>query len=145
MLPTLSQIQAWGTEHLIEAADYWTKTAYQWEDVFLRMRNQSHLIVWEGAAGDGLRQRTGADLAIVSTKAEHLRQASRIARDSAGAIGAAQRRVIYAVQDAHNEGFNVEEDLSVTDTEPAAPPPNRQLVRPKHKHWPGISASVQHN
>lgn len=45
-----------------------------------------------------------------------MRQASGLAREGAGTIGAAQRRVIYAVQDAHNAGFNVEEDLSVTDT-----------------------------
>lgn len=40
-----------------------------------------------------------------------MRQASGLAREGAGTIGAAQRRVIYAVQDAHNAGFNVEEDL----------------------------------
>ena len=116
MLPTLSQIQAWDTEHLIEAATYWSKTANQWEDVFLRMRNQSHTIIWEGAGGDGLRQRTSADLQIVSGIADQLRQATRIARDGAGTIGAAQRRVLYAIQDAHRDGFNVEADLSVTDT-----------------------------
>lgn len=53
MLPTLSHIRAWDTEHLIEAAYYWTKVADQWEDVFLEMRNRSHFIAWEGAGGDG--------------------------------------------------------------------------------------------
>lgn len=115
-MPTLSQILAWDTEHLIEAANYWAKTADQWEDVFLRMRNQSHTIVWEGAGGDALRQRTAADLPIVSAKADQLREAARIARDGAGTIGAAQRRVLYAVENAHSAGFDVEEDLSVIDT-----------------------------
>nr|WP_083112930.1 ribonuclease domain-containing protein [Mycobacterium angelicum] len=45
-----------------------------------------------------------------------MRQAAAIARDGAGAIGAAQRRVIYRIQDAHHAGFAVDEDLSVTDT-----------------------------
>lgn len=116
MLPTLSQIHAWDTEHLITAAQYWTKTADQWENAFLQMRNQSHTITWEGAGGDGLRQRTGADLAIVSAKADHLREASKVARDGAGTIAAAQRRVIYAIEDAHEAGFTVGEDLSVIDT-----------------------------
>lgn len=40
MPATLSQIQAWSTEHLIEAASYWSRTADRWEDVFLTMRNQ---------------------------------------------------------------------------------------------------------
>ncbi|VBA54935.1 hypothetical protein LAUMK142_04877 [Mycobacterium pseudokansasii] len=115
-MATLSQVRAWSTEHLIEAAGYWTRTADQWEDVFLRMRNQSHTLVWEGAGGDALRQRTGADFAVVSAKAEQLRQASKIARDGAGTIGAAQRRVLFAIEDAHNAGFAVAEDFSVTDT-----------------------------
>ncbi|CCK62707.1 hypothetical protein [Mycobacterium canettii] len=116
MLPSLSQILAWGTEHLVEAANFWAETADRWEEVFLQMRNQSHVIVWVGAGGDALRARTRADLAIVSGKADQLRQAAGIARAGAGTIGAAQRRVIYAVDDAHNAGFTVGEDLSVTDT-----------------------------
>ncbi|QUR68930.1 hypothetical protein [Mycobacterium spongiae] len=116
MVATLSQVRAWSTEHLVDAATYWTTTADQWEDVFLQMRNQSHTVTWQGAGGDALRSRTGADLAVVSAKADQLRQASTIARDGAGMIGAAQRRVIYAVEDAHNAGFAVGEDFSVTDT-----------------------------
>lgn len=116
MLPTLSQIHAWDTEHLISAARNWAKTADQWEDAFLQIRNQSHAITWEGAGGDGLRQRTCADLAIVSAKADHLREAGKVARNGAGTIAAAQRRVVYAVQDAYEAGFTVGEDLSVIDT-----------------------------
>ncbi|MHA7652752.1 hypothetical protein ACX9NE_20065 [Mycobacterium sp. ML4] len=115
MPATLSQIRAWSTEHLIDAAAYWTKTADQWEDVFLQMRNQSYAIAWNGAGGDALRQRTSADLPIVSAKADLLRQASWTARNGASKISAAQRRVLYAVQDAQDAGFTVGEDLSVTD------------------------------
>jgi hypothetical protein len=122
MLPTLSQIYSWDTEHLIEAADHWTKTADQWEDAFIQMRNQSHTITWEGAGGDALRSRTTADLAIVSAKAERLLQVSRIAREGAGTIGAAQRRVLYAVEDARDDGFTVAEDLSVTDASTSCTP-----------------------
>ncbi|VBA54493.1 hypothetical protein LAUMK191_03114 [Mycobacterium attenuatum] len=116
MLPTLSQLQAWDTEHLVDAAHYWSRTADLWEDVFLQVRNQSHTIVWDGAGGEALRARTGGDLVIVTAKADQLRQAAVIAREGAGTIGAAQRRVIYAVQDANDAGFNVGEDLSVADT-----------------------------
>lgn len=82
----------------------------------MQMRNQSHTLVWEGAGGDALRARIGADFTVVSAKADQLRQASKIARDGAGTIGTAQRRVLYAVEDAHNAGFAVAEDFSVTDT-----------------------------
>lgn len=116
MPATLSRIRAWSTEHLIDAAGYWNQIADRWEDVFLTMRNQSHSLTWQGAGGDGLRQRTGADLPIVSAKADQLRQAAGIARNGASDISAAQRRVLYAVEDANNAGFTVGEDLSVTDS-----------------------------
>jgi hypothetical protein len=122
MVASLSQIRAWSTEHLVDAASSWTKTADQWEDVFVRMRNQSYSIAWQGDGGDGLRQRTGADLPIVSGKADQLRQAAGIARNGASEISAAQRRVLYGVEDAHNAGFHVGEDLSVTDTRTSRTP-----------------------
>lgn len=120
MPATLSQIRAWSTEHLVDAAGFWTKTADQWEDVFLQMRNQSYAIAWQGAGGDALRERTSADLPIVSAKADQLRQAAMIARNGVSDISAVQRRVLYAVEGAQNAGFTVGEDLSVTDTRTSA-------------------------
>ena len=125
MPAALSQIRAWSTEHLIDAATYWGATADRWEDAFLQMRNQSHAIAWHGAGGDGLRHRTGADLSVVSAKADQLRRAAGIARTGAGDIGVAQRRVLYAVEDAENAGFTVEEDLSVIDTRAGGTPAER--------------------
>ncbi|AXN51410.1 hypothetical protein DSM43518_04954 [Mycobacterium marinum] len=116
MPATLSQIRAWSTEHLIDSAGYWTKTADQWEDTFFQIRNQSYALDWDGAGGAALRERTSADLPLVSAKADVLRQAAGIARDGASGISAAQRRVLYAIEDAQNVGFTVGEDLSVTDT-----------------------------
>jgi hypothetical protein len=52
----------------------------------------------------------------VTPKTEQLRNAAQIARTGASNISAAQRRAIYAVQEAQNAGFQVGEDLSVTDT-----------------------------
>ncbi|CAM3140596.1 Transmembrane protein [Mycobacterium simiae] len=71
---------------------------------------------WEGQGGDALRARTGDDLAAVSAKADLLRNAAKVARTGASNISAAQRRALYAVEDAENEGFQVSEDLSVIDT-----------------------------
>ncbi|MEE6139845.1 hypothetical protein SKC41_26405 [Mycobacterium sp. 050128] len=116
MVPTLSQLQGWDTDHLISAAAYWTNTADRWEDTFTQVRNQSNTIGWEGQGGEALRTRAGGDLAAVSTKADLLRNAAQIARTGASNISAAQRRALYAVEDAENEGFQVGEDLSVTDT-----------------------------
>lgn len=114
MAVTLSQIRAWSTEHLTNAAGYWTQTADRWEDAFLTMRNQSHAITWHGAGGDALRQRSGVDLSFVSGKADQLRQAAQVARAGASDISAAKRSALYAVEDAQNTGFDVGEDLSVS-------------------------------
>ncbi|MGV0068566.1 hypothetical protein ACRU44_12625 [Mycobacterium colombiense] len=111
---TQSQIRAWSTQHLTSAASYWNQTADQWEDAFLTMRNQSHAMTWLGAGGDGLRQRTGADLSTVSTKADQLRQAAGVARSGASDISSAKQRVLFAIEDAQNAGFDVGEDLSVS-------------------------------
>jgi hypothetical protein len=115
-LPTLSEIRAWDTDHLIEAANHWTATADRWDDGFWQVWNQSASMNWDGQAQDALLNRTTADKSIASGKSGQLREASGIARRGAGDINAAKRRMLYAVEDAHNAGFTVGEDLSVTDT-----------------------------
>jgi hypothetical protein len=115
-LPTLSQIQAWGTEHLIEAADHWTATADRWDDVYGQAWQQSLGMDWQGQAHDALVERTTADKMKVTPKSDQLREASQTARKGAGDISAVQRSVLYKVDDAHQAGFVVGEDLSVTDT-----------------------------
>ncbi|WP_231986671.1 hypothetical protein [Mycobacterium sp. 852002-40037_SCH5390672] len=126
---TLSQIRAWSTQHLTDAAGYWSKTADQWDDAFLQMRNQSHSIAWKGAGGDALRQRTTSDLSTVSSRADQLRQAAGIARNGASDISAAQRSVLNAVSDAENAGFDVGEDLSVSYTDHGGTPAQQAALQ----------------
>jgi hypothetical protein len=115
-LPTLSQIHAWDVEHLTEAANHWDGTADRWENASIQVWQQSHSLDWQGQAREALIERTTADKTTVIGKADRLREAAAIARRGASDISAAHRRVIYAVEDAHNAGFAVGEDLSVTDT-----------------------------
>jgi hypothetical protein len=115
-LPTLSSIQAWDVDHLTEAADHWDATADRWETVSVQVWQQSHTLDWEGQARDALVDRTTADKTTMLAKSDQLRDAAKVARRGASDIDAAKRRVLYAVEDAHNAGFLVGEDLSVTDT-----------------------------
>lgn len=92
------------TEHLVDAAGYWNQIADRWEDAFLQIRNQSYAMTWHGAGGDGLRERTSADLPVVSGKADQLRQAAGVARSGAGDISAAQRRVMCCLTDPDSGG-----------------------------------------
>ncbi|MDT5083008.1 MAG: hypothetical protein QOJ61_51 [Mycobacterium sp.] len=115
-LPTLSQIHAWDVDHLVEAAEHWHSTADRWESVYGQVWQQSLGMDWHGQARDALIDRTTADRAMVSSKADQLRDAALTARKAAGDISAAQRSVLYKVDDAHQAGFVVGEDLSLTDT-----------------------------
>jgi hypothetical protein len=116
MVPTLSQIKAYTTDHLVDAADHWDGLADRWEDAHWQVRNQAHALDWQGAAADALRERTVSDYTVASSQADQLRSTSRIARQQAGELDQLRNRVLYAVEDAHDAGFIVGEDLSVTDT-----------------------------
>ena len=116
MIPTRSQIEAYTTDHLVDAADHWDGPADHWEDAHWQVRNQAHALDWQGFAGDALRARTASDYTIASDHADLLRGTSRIARQQAGELERLRNRVLYAVEDAHNAGFTVGEDLSVADT-----------------------------
>lgn len=113
--PTLSQIHGWDTDHLSSAAEHWSGTADRWESAFAEMHQQAHTVSWEGRGADALRERATADKTVVAGQADQLRQAAGIARQGASDISAAQRKVLYAVEDAQNAGFRVDEDLSVID------------------------------
>jgi hypothetical protein len=116
MVPTLSQIEAYTTDHLVDAADHWDGLADRWEDAHWQVRYQAHGLDWQGAAADALRARTASDYTVASGHADQLRSTSRIARQQAGELDHLRNSVLYAVEDARNAGFIVGEDLSVTDT-----------------------------
>nr|WP_244232488.1 hypothetical protein [Mycobacterium innocens] len=70
---------------------------------------------WRGAAADTLRTETHSDMLTTSAVADQLHEAAKVARSGASDLYAARSRVRYAVQDARAAGFDVGEDLSVTD------------------------------
>ena len=70
MVPTLSEIQAYTTDHLIDAADHWDGLADRWEDAHWQVRNQAHVLDWQGAAADALRARTRSDYTVAGGQAD---------------------------------------------------------------------------
>ncbi|GAB7145263.1 hypothetical protein LRC484719_38640 [Mycobacterium riyadhense] len=70
---------------------------------------------WQGEAADALRSATHADMLTASAVADQLHEAAKVARSGASDLYAARSRVRYAVEDARAAGFDVGEDLSVTD------------------------------
>ncbi|WP_375481546.1 hypothetical protein [uncultured Mycobacterium sp.] len=114
-VPGLSALLAWPTEHLTEAADHWEAVGERSYGVAHQVWRDTLSVDWHGEAADALRTATHADMTTTSAVADQLQAAARVARGGASDLDAARARVRYAVEDAHTAGFEVGEDLSVTD------------------------------
>jgi hypothetical protein len=73
MIPTRSQVEAYSSDHLVDAAEHWDALADRWEDAHWQVRNQAHSLDWEGLGGDALRARTVSDYEVATGKAAQLR------------------------------------------------------------------------
>jgi hypothetical protein len=113
--PGLSELLAWPIEHLTEGADHWEAVGGQCYGVAGRIWQDSLSVDWEGEAADKLRTATHADMVLTSAVADQLQEAAKVDRGGASDLSAARSRLQYAVEDAREGGFEVGEDLSVTD------------------------------
>lgn len=75
--------------------------------------------VWAGTAGEAAQARASLDQFKVQGVADDLRAASTAARGSIGQIAAAKSAALYAIGEAHANGFIVSEDLSLEDRFPS--------------------------
>ncbi|HZN78690.1 MAG TPA: hypothetical protein VFC01_03225 [Mycobacterium sp.] len=116
-VPSLSQIRAWDTEHLVDAATTWRTTADHWHGSFSQVA--SHMPApggtpWEGAGSETAQLRASTDAMKVDEIAVSLRSASTVAGNGADEIDGKRQSVLKAIEDAESAGFSVGEDLSVT-------------------------------
>jgi hypothetical protein len=114
-VPGLSALLAWPTEHLTEAADCWETMGGRCYAVANQVWRDALSIDWQGDAANALRAATNADMMTTSAVADQLQAAANVARSGASDLYAARSRVRYAIEDARAAGFDVGEDLSVTD------------------------------
>ncbi|MBV9321826.1 MAG: hypothetical protein JO106_18285, partial [Mycobacterium sp.] len=129
--PGLSQLLAWPTEHLTEAADFWEATGGRCFAVANQVWRDALSVDWQGEAAEALRGATHADMVTTSAVADQLQEAAKVARSGASDLYAARSRVRYAVEDARAAGFVVGEDLSVTDCSGGGSPA-RRAIRQAH-------------
>jgi hypothetical protein len=116
-VPSLSQIQAWDTAHLAEAARSWGMTAEKWEDTFTlaaRQMSEPGGVIWRGDAADAAQRRADGDAAKVRGMAAALRNAAAAACGGQTSLYAAKQAALSAIADAEAAGFRVGENLSVT-------------------------------
>jgi hypothetical protein len=114
-LPCLSQLLEWPTEHLTHAAEHWEVVAERNYALASQVWRDASSVDWEGQAADALRTATHSDMMAVSAAADQLQTAAKVARSGASNLFAARFRLQYAVEDAHEAGFEVDEEGSVFD------------------------------
>jgi hypothetical protein len=113
--PSLSQLLDWPTEHLTDAADFWETIGARSYGVANQVWHDALSVDWRGEAAEALRSATHADAMTTSAAADQLQEAATVARTGASDLYTARSRMGYAVEDARTAGFEVGEDLSVTD------------------------------
>jgi hypothetical protein len=113
--PSLSQLLTWPTEHLTEAAEHWETLGARSYGLANQVWRDAASVDWQGEAADALRTATHVDMTTTSAVADQLHEAAKVARSGASDIVTARSRMGYAVADARTAGFDVREDLSVTD------------------------------
>jgi hypothetical protein len=123
--PSLSQLVAWPTEHLTEAADYWETIGERCYGVTNQVWRDALSIDGQGNTADALRSATHTDMLTTSAVADQLQAAAKVARSGASDLYTARSRVQYRVEDARAAGFVVGEDLSVTDRSSGGSPVQR--------------------
>lgn len=115
VLPTLSQIRNWDTEHLSQAADDWEAEAQRWETTYDRNYQRLADTDWQGQAREAALERAGLDLVKVRGTGWQLREAADAARYGFAQQYGAKELALDAVADAEHAGFSPKEDLSVAD------------------------------
>jgi hypothetical protein len=129
--PGLSALLAWPTDHLTEAATHWETMGERSFGVAHGVWSDALTVDWHGDAAEALRTDTHADMMTTSGVVDQLQEAASVARSGASELEAARSQMRYAVEDARSAGFEVGEDLSVTDRTsggPAAQRAARQAV-----------------
>jgi hypothetical protein len=110
-----SALLAWPTEHLTEAADHWDAVGERSYGLAHQVWQDALVVDWRGETAEALRTATHADMQTTSGVVDQLQTAAGVTRSGASDLDAARSRLRYAVEDARAAGFEVGEDLSVTD------------------------------
>jgi hypothetical protein len=114
--PTVSQAQAWQPDSLRRLADDWDRAAglvATQVDAVMRDIGSSHTH-WSGVAADAARDNGDGIAAAGDGAARQLVVAAVAARDAADQIAAAQAAVQAGVANAHDDGFDVADDGTVS-------------------------------
>ncbi|MFI5509122.1 RNase A-like domain-containing protein [Mycobacterium sp. NPDC051804] len=115
-VPSCSEIDEWSTRDLDAAAGRWRASATESDEAFAQHRANVINTTWAGDAKDAAVSRVNTDAVVVAGQTAVQRASAQIAEDGSRDIQAAKREALGAIAAAEADGFEVGEDLSVTDT-----------------------------
>jgi len=137
-IPTKSEVLQWDTSHLDNLASYLDRAADRGELVGTRYVDAIRYpggTAWIGPAADAAYDAASATHDLVSAQCGAIRDCAKIARRGGESINFAKRAAINAICSAEEDGFQVSENLTVTDVNAA---PGRSGAAAGHAediHW----------
>lgn len=117
MTPTRSEVSQWSTEGLEAAASHWFNVSYRWTDGFDALHRDSYTpggTEYYGQGADGLREHTARARLKAHGASQELFDVANAATDGVEEINQAKTELLYAVEEAEANGYQVGEDWSVS-------------------------------
>lgn len=118
-LPSLSWIAGFTTAPLTAAAPRWSATADAWEQSFTQLARdllRPGGTEWTGNGAEAAQDSTDNAAMTARGASNQLRDAAGIATFGADQLDGLHAKTLAAIAEARGDGFEINEDLSVTDT-----------------------------
>ena len=116
MPASLSAIERYSADHLLQGEAYWSASHTAWTTHFGRVRHETQGLNWQGAGGEGAWVQSVRDEDTAYNAAMVARAAGSTARSAAETLMFLKQTVLGHVDAARANGFRVNDDLSVQDT-----------------------------
>jgi hypothetical protein len=111
----LDAIVGYNVDHLLDGITYWDRSQANWTSHAEKTRFDIEGLNWTGHAGDAALTRAVQDERAASDAAAVVHAAQQSARQEIDALTALQSKVLSNVAAAGEDGFQVNNDLSVQD------------------------------
>jgi hypothetical protein len=129
MPASLSAIQRYNVDHLLEGATYWESSHQAWITHFSGARQEVQGLGWQGPGGEGALVQSVRDENTAYDAAMVAQAAGASAQTSAASLMFLKQTVLGYVEAAQAAGFEVNDDLSVQDTMRTYPNASMAIAR----------------
>jgi hypothetical protein len=129
MPASLSAIQRYNADHLLEGAAYWSAAYTSWTTHFSLARHETQGLNWEGPGGEGALVQSARDEGTAYDAAMVAQAAHSTAQTSAATLMLLKQNVLGHIETAQAAGFQVNDDLSVQDTMTSYPNASFAITR----------------